>query len=122
MTAREVLDQIERDAMRGYGPVQTGTHLHFDSVRVPVVHFDGLMAALRAVLDPKLILRVCIGNVRYADVQMGYDTEVLARKPRSYAPPTTAQFSQMRPVTLSPVVMPPFTGGRQIGDPLARPA
>ena len=69
-----------------------------------------------------LTFRVCVGNVRYVDVEMGADTEVLARKPRSYAPPTTAQFSQMRPVSMSPVVMPPFTGGRQIGDPLARSA
>lgn len=69
-----------------------------------------------------LTLRVCVGNVRYVDVVLGPDTEVLARKPRSYAGPSIPQFSQMRPVTMSPVVMPPFTGGRLIGDPLARPA
>ena len=69
-----------------------------------------------------LALRVCVGNVRYVDVVLGPDTEVLARKPRSYDGPSIPQFSQMRPVTLAPVVMPPFTGGRQIGDPLARPA
>lgn len=69
-----------------------------------------------------LLFRVCVGNVRYVDVEMGVDTDVLARKPRSCDPPSTAQFSSMRPRTLSPVVMPPFTGGRLIGDPLARPA
>lgn len=69
-----------------------------------------------------LTFRVCVGNVRYVDVVLGPETEVLARKPRSYGAPTTPQYSAMRPVVMSPVVMPPFTGGRQIGDPLARPA
>lgn len=69
-----------------------------------------------------LTLRVCIGNVRYVNVELGADTEVLARKPRSHAAPTSPQYSAMRPVSMSPVVMPPFTGGRLTGDPLARPA
>jgi hypothetical protein len=46
-----VLTGIEQQAMRGCGPVQTGTHLHFDSVRIPATHFDALGAAVRAALD-----------------------------------------------------------------------